>query len=61
MISPDEGVGMDMFHPFEVASGCKVVEIGRDYPWLIMSGRIDKRIFTEVLEAIDRYPNGIFL
>ena len=30
-----EGIGMDMLDPFEVASGCDVVQIGRDYPDLI--------------------------
>ena len=27
-----EGIGMDMLDPFEVASGCDVVQISRDYP-----------------------------
>jgi len=54
-----EGIGMDMLDPFEVASGCDVVEIGKQYPWLIMSGGIDKRVLTEDRDTIDRYIEGI--
>lgn len=54
-----EGIGMDMLDPFEVASGCDVVEIGKDYPWMIMSGGIDKRVLTENPDIIDRYLDGI--
>lgn len=49
-----ESIGMDVMSPFEVASGCDVVEIGRQYPDLIMSGGIDKRILSQSTEAIDR-------
>jgi len=54
-----EGIGMDMLDPFEVASGCDVVKIGRDYPDLIMSGGIDKRILARDADAIDRYLESI--
>jgi uroporphyrinogen decarboxylase len=54
-----EGIGMDMLDPFEVASGCDVVEIGKQYPWLIMSGGIDKRVLSEDRDTIDRYLDGI--
>jgi len=47
-------LGMDVMSPFEVASGCDVVEIGEKYPDLIMSGGIDKRILAESKAAIDR-------
>jgi len=50
-----DGIGIDMLDPFEVASGCDVVQIGKDYPWLIMSGGIDKRILAEDTGTIDRY------
>lgn len=50
-----QGIGMDVMSPFEVASGCDVVEIGRQYPDLIMSGGIDKRVLAQGREAIDRY------
>lgn len=54
-----EGIGMDMLDPFEVASGCNVVQIGRDYPDLIMSGGIDKRILAQDTDTIDRYLEKI--
>jgi uroporphyrinogen-III decarboxylase len=54
-----EGIGMDMLDPFEVASGCDVVQIGRDYPDLIMSGGIDKRVLAQDRNTIDRYLEGI--
>ncbi|MBE0699282.1 MAG: hypothetical protein IH586_20355 [Anaerolineaceae bacterium] len=50
-----EGIGMDVMSPFEVASGCDVVEVGRQYPGLAMSGGIDKRILASGREAIDAH------
>lgn len=47
-------IGMDVMSPFEVASGCDVVAIGKTYPDLVMSGGIDKRILASSREAIDR-------
>lgn len=47
-------IGMDMMSPFEVASGCDVVEVGKQYPDLIISGGIDKRILAGSLDDIDR-------
>lgn len=54
-----EHLGMDMMSPFEVASGCDVVEIGRQYPDLIMTGGIDKRVLAEGKDAIDRMVDRI--
>ncbi len=54
-----KGIGLDMLDPFEVASGCDVVQIGKDYPDLIMSGGIDKRVLSEDLDTIDRYLESI--
>ncbi len=54
-----EGIGMDMIDPFEVASGCDVVEITSRYPWMIASGGIDKRVLSESFDTIDRYLEGI--
>ncbi len=48
-------MGMDVMSPFEVAAGCDVVEIGRQYPELIMTGGIDKRVLASGREAIDRH------
>jgi uroporphyrinogen decarboxylase len=47
-------IGMTFMAPFEVASGCDVVELGRRYPDLLMSGGFDKRILAQGKEAIDR-------
>jgi uroporphyrinogen decarboxylase len=47
-------IGMDYMSPFEVAAECDVVEIGKKYPDLLISGGIDKRILAAGKEAIDR-------
>jgi uroporphyrinogen decarboxylase len=41
--------------PFEVAAGCDVVEIGRQYPDLAIFGGIDKRILAKGRDAIDAH------
>jgi len=46
-------IGMDVMNPFEVASGCDVVEIGKRYPSLVMMGGIDKRELAKGKKAID--------
>ena len=48
-------IGMDVMSPFEVAAGCDVVEIAKQYPNLIMTGGIDKRILAEGKDAIDKH------
>jgi hypothetical protein len=52
-------LGMTRMSPFEVASGCDVVEIARQYPTLIMSGGIDKRILAEGTDAIEAHLQHI--
>jgi hypothetical protein len=52
-------IGMDVMSPFEVASGCDVVEIGRHYPGLAMFGGIDKRILASGRAAIDAHLERI--
>lgn len=52
-------IGMDVMSPFEVASGCDVVEIGEKYPELVMSGGIDKRVLAQSKEAIDEMAERI--
>lgn len=47
-------LGMDFLSPFEVASGCDVVRTGKEYPDLLISGGIDKRILADSPDAIDR-------
>jgi len=46
--------GMDVMTPFEVASGCDVVEIGRKWPDLVLEGGIDKRVLAAGPDAIER-------
>ncbi len=48
-----ETIGMDVMSPFEVASDCDVVAIGKKYPDLVMTGGIDKRILATSKPAID--------
>jgi len=55
-----ESIGMDVMSPFEVASGCDVVAIGRQYPSLVISGGIDKRELAKGKDAIDRMVERIF-
>ena len=53
-------LGMDVMSPFEVASGCDVVEIGRRYPWLVMFGGVDKRVLAQGKAGIDAMVDRIF-
>ncbi len=50
-----EGIGMDALSPFEVAAGCDVVEIGKQYPDLVMFGGIDKRLLAKSKRDIDEH------
>ncbi len=59
VIDAYRGIGMDVMMPFEVASGCDVVEIGRQYPDLVMSGGIDKRVLADSKEAIEAHLQHI--
>jgi len=52
-------IGMDVMSPFEVASGCDVVEIGKRYPDLVLFGGIDKRILARSKEDIDKHLETI--
>ena len=47
-------IGMNFMSPFEVASNCDVIEVGKQYPDLLIKGGIDKRILAESKGAIDR-------
>ncbi|MFW6212611.1 MAG: uroporphyrinogen decarboxylase family protein [Spirochaetota bacterium] len=46
-------IGMNAMSPFEVASGCDVVAIGKRYPDLVMFGGIDKRVLAQGPAEID--------
>lgn len=52
--------GFTVFSPLEVASGCDVVAMGRQYPELVFSGGFDKRILAAGPAAIDREVDRIF-
>ena len=52
-------IGMDAMSPFEVASGCDVVELGREYPGLAMFGGIDKRVLAKSKKDIDQHVEYI--
>ena len=52
-------IGMDHMSPFEVASDCDVVEIGKKYPDLRIRGGIDKRILAAGKDAIDKMIDRI--
>ncbi|NLV73516.1 MAG: hypothetical protein GXY52_02355 [Chloroflexi bacterium] len=48
-------MGMDVMSPFEVAAGCDVVALSRQYPDLVMFGGIDKRVLAQGRAAIDQF------
>ena len=52
-------IGLNVMSPFEVASGCDVVEIGRQYPKLMIHGGIDKRVLAKSKRDIDAMLNRI--
>ena len=53
-------IGMDVMSPFEVASGCDVVAVGKQYPDLIIYGGVDKRELARGRKAIDALVDRIF-
>ncbi len=54
-----EAIGLDVTSPFEVAAGCDVVELGRQYPDLAILGGIDKRVLAAGRDAIDAHLERI--
>lgn len=54
-----KSIGFDYFSPCEVASGVDVVELGKKYPDILISGGIDKRIIAEGGDAIKRHLEHI--
>jgi uroporphyrinogen decarboxylase len=52
-------LGMDAMSPFEVASGCDVVALGREHPGLAMFGGMDKRVLAQGRQAIDAMVDRI--
>lgn len=47
-------IGMNHMSPFEVASGCDVVEVRKKYPELLIRGGFDKRILAGSKEGIKK-------
>ena len=54
-----ESIQMDVMSPFEVASHCDVVVTRREYPDLVMTGGIDKRVLAQTPRDIDRMVERI--
>ncbi|NLM77750.1 MAG: hypothetical protein GX173_06650 [Ruminococcaceae bacterium] len=52
-------LGFNSFRPFEIAAQNDLVALGRQYPDIVMSGGIDKRVLGESHAAIDEYLNRI--
>lgn len=60
VISLYQEIGLNIMSPFEVASGCDVVEIGRQFPNLVLTGGIDKRVLARSKKEINRELERIF-
>ena len=52
-------IGMDYMSPFEVASGCNVLNVSKTYPELLIRGGIDKRILALKKDNIDKMVDSI--
>jgi uroporphyrinogen decarboxylase len=53
-------LGMDVMSPFEVAAGCDVLRTAREYPDLVITGGVDKRVLARGRQAIDEMVDRIF-
>lgn len=54
-----QSLGFNVFSPFEVASGSDVVELGKKFPDIVITGGIDKRKFSAPREELASYLDGI--
>lgn len=54
-----QSIGFNVFTPFEAASGCDVVEIGKQYKDIVIIGGIDKREFSKSKEELRHYLDRI--
>ena len=54
-----DAIGLDVMSPFEVAAGCDVVAIGKQFPDLAIFGGIDKRVLGSGRAAIDLHLEHI--
>ena len=50
-----DAIGMDQMSPFEAASGCNILQVSQQYPDLLISGGIDKRVLAQTKDNIDAY------
>ena len=50
---------MGMLSPFEVAAGSDVIRTGMEYPDMLISGGLDKRVMSKGRDAIDRMIDTI--
>ena len=50
---------MDVMSPFEVASNCDVVRTGKEFPNLVITGGIDKRVLAQGKKEIDEMVERI--
>jgi len=55
-----DAIGLHIMNPWEVASGCDVTRVGRDWPDLVLNGGIDKRVLAKGPKAIDEHLKHIF-
>lgn len=54
-----QAIGLDIFSPCEVAAGCDVVELGRQFPNIAIFGGIDKRVLATSPAEIDAHLEHI--
>jgi hypothetical protein len=59
VISLYKTIGCAMVSPFEIAAGQDIVEIGRQFPDLLMTGGIDKRVLATTPAEIDAYLDRV--
>ena len=54
-----ETIGCGFVSPVEIAAGQDIVEFGKQFPELLLSGGIDKRVLATTPEEIDRYLDRV--
>ena len=52
-------IGVDVFAPMEVASGCDPVELRKKHPDVVFMGGIDKRVIAKTKEDIDAFLDRV--
>ena len=54
-----ETIGCGFVSPVEIAAGQDIVEFGKQFPGLLLSGGLDKRVLATTPEEIDRYLDRV--